>query len=59
MLRHLALALAVFVTAGASVLAQQPRELGKVAWERDFESAKEKAAAAGKPILLLFQEVPG
>ena len=37
----------------------QPRELGKVKWLRNFDEAKKASARTGKPILLLFQEVPG
>ena len=34
-------------------------EWGRVAWLRDFDRAAEAAKGSGKPILLLFQEVPG
>lgn len=34
-------------------------ELGEVAWLRDFERGRSAASEQGKPILLLFQEVPG
>ena len=37
----------------------QAEELGRVAWGRDLDAAKAKSAETGKPILLLFQEVPG
>jgi hypothetical protein len=37
----------------------QAEELGNVAWGRDLDAAKAKSAKTGKPILLLFQEVPG
>ena len=37
----------------------RPVELGAVAWERDFESAVAAGKKSGKPIFLLFQEVPG
>ena len=37
----------------------QAEELGQVAWGRDIDAAKAKSAETGKPILLLFQEVPG
>ncbi len=36
-----------------------PVELGRVAWERDFDRATARAEREQKPILLLFQEVPG
>ena len=38
---------------------KQPRELGTIAWERDYEMGVERAKKEGKPVLLLFQEVPG
>lgn len=37
----------------------QPVELGHVSWLRDYEAAKEMAQNQDKPILILFQEVPG
>jgi hypothetical protein len=36
-----------------------PKELGWVAWERDFNRAQMRAAETGKPLFVLFQEVPG
>ena len=36
-----------------------PVELGKVEWDRKLEPSLEKAAKDGKPIFLLFQEIPG
>jgi len=36
-----------------------PVELGRVKWHRDFDDAAKRARQTGKPILLLFQEVPG
>lgn len=38
---------------------REHRELGEVVWLRDFEQALTLARANGKPILLLFQEIPG
>ena len=38
---------------------ENPIELGKVAWLRDFELATERAKKEQKPLLILFQEVPG
>ncbi|MHC5110026.1 MAG: VPGUxxT family thioredoxin-like (seleno)protein, type 2 [Planctomycetota bacterium] len=48
-------------TAGASDNdpKQQPRELGKINWLRDFDQAVAAAKKADKPMLVLFQEVPG
>lgn len=37
----------------------QVEELGQVNWGRDLDAAKAKSAQSGKPILVLFQEVPG
>ncbi|MBV6443481.1 MAG: hypothetical protein EPGJADBJ_05237 [Saprospiraceae bacterium] len=37
----------------------QPEELGKVNWLRDLATGKTEAEKSGKPILILFQEVPG
>lgn len=36
-----------------------PEELGKVNWLRDLAAGKAEAEKSGKPILILFQEVPG
>lgn len=37
----------------------QPEELGQVQWGRDFEQAQARAARTGKPLFVLFTEVPG
>ena len=37
----------------------QDEELGKIAWLRDFETAIAQSKKEGKPVLILFQEVPG
>ncbi|MEM9886042.1 MAG: VPGUxxT family thioredoxin-like (seleno)protein, type 2 [Bacteroidota bacterium] len=42
-----------------SFFAQTPVELGEVAWLRDISTAEKQAEQTGKPIFLLFQEVPG
>lgn len=34
-------------------------ELGTVEWLRDYPAAQQQARESGKPILILFQEVPG
>ncbi len=46
-------------SAYASQTAQNPVEVGHVNWGRDFEAALQMSAASGKPVLVLFQEVPG
>jgi hypothetical protein len=38
---------------------QQPVELGAVHWSRDLDAGKAESAKSGKPLLVLFQEVPG
>lgn len=38
---------------------REHRELGDVAWLRDYDRGLALAAEQGKPVLLLFQEVPG
>ncbi len=41
------------------LLAENPVEVGKVSWGRDFKDALDVSAQTGKPVLALFQEVPG
>ena len=36
-----------------------PVEIGNVAWNRDYEAVLAKSRESGKPIFMLFQEVPG
>ncbi len=38
---------------------QQDQELGKVSWYRDYEVATSLSEKENKPVLILFQEVPG
>ncbi|MEM7551993.1 MAG: VPGUxxT family thioredoxin-like (seleno)protein, type 2 [Bacteroidota bacterium] len=37
----------------------QSEELGAVSWYRNYKTATQASAEKGKPILILFQEVPG
>jgi cytochrome oxidase Cu insertion factor (SCO1/SenC/PrrC family) len=37
----------------------QPEELGKVKWLRNYDQAIAQSDKNGKPVLILFQEVPG
>ncbi len=39
--------------------AGDPEELGRVHWLRDLDAGRAESQKSGKPILLLFQEVPG
>ena len=34
-------------------------EWGRVDWLRDYEEGASRSKAAGKPLFVLFQEVPG
>ncbi len=36
-----------------------PRELGDVKWQRQLEAGLERSKKQDKPVLLLFQEIPG
>ena len=45
--------------AQVSLHAAQHRELGEVKWLRDYNAALAQAGESGKPVLILFQEVPG
>lgn len=53
MLATLALTTAVAAQDGPTT------ELGRIEWQRDYRAATAAAKAAKKPLLLLFQEVPG
>ncbi len=46
-------------SAPALATVKQPRELGAVPWMRDFESARQASRSSGRPMLVLFDEVPG
>ena len=37
----------------------QPKELGKVSWYRNYDEAIDEAKRLNKPVFILFQEVPG
>ena len=39
--------------------AKQPEELGEVNWLRNYDQALKQSAKLNKPVLILFQEVPG
>jgi Thioredoxin-like len=41
------------------LIGQNPEELGAVHWLRDLDTGLGEAKKSGKPILILFQEVPG
>ncbi len=45
--------------AQASEAIDNPIEVGHVRWGRDFQAALQNSADTGKPVLVLFQEIPG
>ena len=51
--------LAFSATAYGGQATDQPIEAGDVRWGRDFEAALKNSAKSGKPVLVLFQEIPG
>jgi hypothetical protein len=54
-------AAAAIVIGGVCFAAQpsNPIEVGQVSWNRDLAAAFRKSATTKKPVLILFQEVPG
>ena len=48
----------VFVLQGARA-ADKPSEFGRVHWGRDYPAAVAKAKVEKKPLMVLFDEVPG
>lgn len=44
---------------GTAFAKEQRVELGRVAWMRDFEAALGEGRRTGKPVLVLFTEIPG
>ena len=51
--------LAIGVSADGGETATNPLEVGDVQWGRDLDAALEKSSKTGKPVLVLFQEIPG
>ncbi|MBK8502462.1 MAG: thioredoxin family protein [Saprospiraceae bacterium] len=50
----------MFLLSGCTlIIANNPEELGRVEWLRDLEEASQIASKEKKPILILFQEIPG
>lgn len=55
-----ALTLTALAPAQARTLSgAQPVELGAISWYRDFDAATAEAKRLDRPLLVLFQEVPG
>ena len=38
---------------------EQEVELGQVRWQRDYDAARKQALETGRPLFVLFDEVPG
>lgn len=56
------LAVAIALCGAVIALRQVPRnpvEIGTIHWDRSFAHAQQEARRLDKPILVLFQEVPG
>jgi hypothetical protein len=49
----------IVLTAFSGQTTENPIEVGDVQWGRDLEAALRNSANSGKPVLVLFQEVPG
>ena len=49
----------MFMMIPAAEAKENPVEVGSVQWGRNFQEALEKSAQTGRPVLMLFQEVPG
>ena len=60
-MRWLTILITIFMgaTAFGSETIKNPIEAGDVHWGRDFDAALENSAKTGKPVLVLFQEIPG
>ena len=51
--------LAMVVSAYGGEPIKNPVEVGTVRWGRDFDAALKNSAKTGKPVLILFPEIPG
>ena len=61
-MKSILITLSIVLTAFSGVSGKttgNPIEVGDVRWGRDLDAAFENSAKAGKPVLVLFQEVPG
>ncbi len=59
MKRLLVIIIGFFIIALIAEARENPVEIGSVQWGRNLEKAFEKSAETGRPVLVLFQEVPG
>jgi hypothetical protein len=51
--------LTIVFTAFSGKAVENPIEIGNVRWGRDLDQALKNSADTGKPVLILFQEIPG
>ena len=51
--------LAISSAANGGHTTENPVEVGDVHWGRDFDASLRRSAEEGKPVLVLFQEIPG
>lgn len=58
-MRRLPKGVAFLMAANAAAQTTAPVEFGAIAWQRDYEVARATAKEQRKPLLMLFQEVPG
>ena len=49
----------IVLTAFSGQTIENPIEVGNVQWGRDLDAAFKNSAETGKPVLVLFQEIPG
>lgn len=59
MRRSLLIAVAILCAFTLGAVENEHVELGTIAWLRDYRQALELAEETGRPVLILFQEVPG
>ncbi len=50
---------AIAALTSTTFAAENPIELGKVQWLRDYDQAATQAKKSNRSLLVLFQEVPG
>lgn len=55
----LTLFFAIVMVAACGERSSNPVEVGLVKWGRDLDAALNKSAETGKPVFVLFQEIPG
>ena len=53
------LGFALFFLLGTNLVSQDIQELGEIEWLRSYEEALAQSKQMDKPVLILFQEVPG